>query len=48
MESLIEFSLEHIRTNRGDLLSEESDVEQRLLAASLLILSSFWMSLCRS
>jgi hypothetical protein len=31
-----EFSLEHIRY-RGDLLSEESDVEQKLLDAWLLI-----------
>jgi lipopolysaccharide export system ATP-binding protein len=33
MESLIaEFSLEHIRTNRGDLLSEENVVVLKLHA----------------
>jgi lipopolysaccharide export system ATP-binding protein len=48
MESLIEeFSLEHIRTNRGDLLSggERRRTEIRCLA--LIQNSYYWMNLLR-
>lgn len=49
MESLIEeFSLEHIRTNRGDLLSEVSAVVRRLHVHWQPTQNSFyWMSLLR-